>query len=238
MKNSKTNKKKVVFLINGYEVRIHRDKRKNLKSSANYNYKNSKRRKRRARHYIYINEKPVWLHCYLANKYIRKLKKGDIVHHEDGNTLNNSLENLEIMTRAEHIREHKPVKGYKFTLEQRKRLSDSHKDQKAWNKGMKGFKHTEIAKLNMSNAQKGRKITWGRKISIAKYKVTKGQVLRFLRKNPTASGENIQDYFNLETHQAIRRLGGMRKLRKKLDIDLKRSWYINNKGERITTYNL
>lgn len=223
--------------IDGYKVKIFRSKIKKPKSIY-YQYKNSKRQLQREIHYIYINGKYIRLHRYLANKYIRKLKEGEIVHHKNGKTLDNDINNLEIMTRADHAREHKPVKNYKFTIEQRRKLSESHKGQEAWNKGMKGFKHTEESRLNMSNAQKGRIITWGKKISKAKYKVTKSQVLDFLRKNPKASSEDVRNYFHLETHSAIRRLGGMRKLRKKLGIDLKRSWYIDNKGERITTYNI
>jgi hypothetical protein len=36
----------------------------------------------------------------------RPLGPGEVVHHKDGNHLNNSPENLEVMTQAEHMREH------------------------------------------------------------------------------------------------------------------------------------
>lgn len=38
----------------------------------------------------------------------RKLTSDEIVHHKDGNKLNNSIENLEILTRSEHINLHRP----------------------------------------------------------------------------------------------------------------------------------
>ena len=36
----------------------------------------------------------------------RPLKPGEVVHHKDGNKRNNEPENLEAMSRADHIREH------------------------------------------------------------------------------------------------------------------------------------
>ena len=36
----------------------------------------------------------------------RKLDFNELVHHKDGNKLNNSIENLEIVTRSEHIYKH------------------------------------------------------------------------------------------------------------------------------------
>jgi hypothetical protein len=35
------------------------------------------------------------------------LKKGTLVHHKDRDTLNDAIENLQAMTRAEHLREHR-----------------------------------------------------------------------------------------------------------------------------------
>lgn len=169
---------------------------------------------RNERHYLYINGKRIWLHHYLVNKYIRKIKQGEIVHHKDFNHINDSINNLEILTRSEHIKKHKPVLGYKFTKEQKKRISDAHKGQKAWNKGLSGFKHSDISKENMSKAQKGRIITWGHKISKAKKKVTRQQILEYLKNNQESSLREIRDHFKLKSNSPIRAYGGLRKLRK------------------------
>lgn len=37
----------------------------------------------------------------------RKLRPDEIVHHIDGNKLNNNIENLKIMTRGEHSKLHR-----------------------------------------------------------------------------------------------------------------------------------
>jgi hypothetical protein len=43
-----------------------------------------------------------------AHRVVVGAKKGFIVHHKDGNKLNNSPENLEVMTQSEHCRSHAP----------------------------------------------------------------------------------------------------------------------------------
>ena len=46
-------------------------------------------------------------HRLLIEKQIgRLLFRNEVVHHKDGNTLNNSLDNLELMTASEHSRFH------------------------------------------------------------------------------------------------------------------------------------
>lgn len=42
----------------------------------------------------------------LENKIGRKLEKGEIVHHIDGNKRNNNPDNLQLMTQSEHIKLH------------------------------------------------------------------------------------------------------------------------------------
>ena len=164
--------------------------------------------------YFRENNKVVWWHVYLAETRIRPLTRGEVVHHIDGNPLNNAVSNLQIVTRAEHVRIHAPVKGYKFTTEQRKRLSDSHKGQKAWNTGMRGFKHSAEAKANMSRAQTGRKITWGDRISASKTKATKAQLIQFIQGRPHCSAADIKQAFKLKSNAVIHKHGGLRRLKK------------------------
>jgi HNH endonuclease len=69
-------------------------------------------------------------HRVIAEQMLgRPLTKGEVVHHRDGNKRNNAPENLEVMTQAEHMREHglgvpgmelfwKPWKGRKRNVVQ------------------------------------------------------------------------------------------------------------------------
>lgn len=51
------------------------------------------------------------LHDIIAEMVIgRKLKPVEVVHHKDGNKMNNSPSNLQVMTRGEHTRLHKRQK--------------------------------------------------------------------------------------------------------------------------------
>lgn len=47
----------------------------------------------------------------------RPLRKGEIVHHKDGNKLNNHPDNLELMTQSEHVRRH-----HKEMMEKRREI--------------------------------------------------------------------------------------------------------------------
>jgi HNH endonuclease len=49
-------------------------------------------------------------HRYLTERRLgRRLLPTEIVHHKDGDTLNNSIDNLEIMTRAAHVVHHHAI---------------------------------------------------------------------------------------------------------------------------------
>ncbi len=56
---------------------------------------------------IQVDKKQVRIHRFLMEKLLgRKLDRNECVHHKDGNKLNNSIENLEVCTRSEHIKKH------------------------------------------------------------------------------------------------------------------------------------
>ena len=42
----------------------------------------------------------------MTTKIGRPLKKGETIHHKDGNKLNNKISNLELLTRSEHMKRH------------------------------------------------------------------------------------------------------------------------------------
>jgi len=57
------------------------------------------------RGYIFIGHKRK--HQELMEKKLgRRLKKGEVVHHIDGDKLNNNLDNLVVMSRSEHMKLH------------------------------------------------------------------------------------------------------------------------------------
>ena len=47
----------------------------------------------------------------MEQKLGRRLQKGELVHHDDDDGLNNAPENLFVKTRASHVRHHKPRLG-------------------------------------------------------------------------------------------------------------------------------
>ncbi|RYD38954.1 MAG: HNH endonuclease [Verrucomicrobiaceae bacterium] len=65
----------------------------------------------------YIKERGVHQHRVVAARTLgRPLKRGEIVHHIDGNKHNNSPENLQVMTQSRHMKLHRPdmVRPKKF----------------------------------------------------------------------------------------------------------------------------
>ena len=80
--------------------------------------------------YIKVNPPKGYKHCCI-HQYIWMVANGcDIpegydIHHIDGNKLNNSIYNLELIDEKTHISEHK--KGKKHSEETRNKISKSHK---------------------------------------------------------------------------------------------------------------
>jgi len=71
--------------------------------------------------YTYINVQGYLTDCHDRNNKVAihrklyeeyhnvKLTSNDIIHHKDGNKLNNSINNLELLTRSEHINRHRDL---------------------------------------------------------------------------------------------------------------------------------
>jgi HNH endonuclease/NUMOD3 motif len=81
----------------------------------------------------------------------KPVPKGMIVHHKNGNHYDNRIENLQVVTPAEHNKIHftghaSPNKGRKMSLEQRKKISESRK----------GYVMPEEQKKHLSKVLKGR----------------------------------------------------------------------------------
>lgn len=59
---------------------------------------------------IYVNKKQWRTHRYVMENYIgRKLLSSELVHHKDDNRNNNRIENLEIVSRSEHMKIHPQI---------------------------------------------------------------------------------------------------------------------------------
>lgn len=57
---------------------------------------------------LYNNGDYIKEHIYVMEKYLgRKLKKGEVVHHIDGNKSNNDIKNLQLMTASQHSKFHR-----------------------------------------------------------------------------------------------------------------------------------
>lgn len=66
--------------------------------------------------------KQVFEHRLVMEQFLgRKLLPNEVIHHKDGNGLNNALENLELMTQAEHQNEHL-MEGTAWDVEEAEKL--------------------------------------------------------------------------------------------------------------------
>lgn len=74
---------------------------------------------------ISVNGKQFLLSRYTAEKFIgRRLSSDEIVHHIDGNPFNNSIENLMVVSRAEHKKIHGDI-GKETRLKKKYHFDDN-----------------------------------------------------------------------------------------------------------------
>lgn len=78
-----------------------------------------------------------------------KIPEGYVVHHKDGNKLNNDIDNLELKTRADHNYHHH--KGNKYTKEARKKMSDSHKGKMTGDKNPQWKGYARVVKNGITH---------------------------------------------------------------------------------------
>ena len=73
---------------------------------------------------IYVDGKPVKEHRHVMSQHLgRLLTLEEYVHHKNGNKTDNRLENLEVMTKTQHIRHHRI--GVSHTEKTKRQMSSS-----------------------------------------------------------------------------------------------------------------
>lgn len=84
----------------------------------------SHKREKYPRRHIKIKEPNTWMPLarYIWEKKNGKIPKGYVLHHKDRNPLNDTIDNLEILTRAEHLEVHRKEHNKK---RQRRRIKES-----------------------------------------------------------------------------------------------------------------
>lgn len=90
-------------------------------------------------------------HRLVMEQYLgRKLKRTEVVHHKDGNKLNNAIENLELMSLSDHSRMHMKelvdAPGMRDLISDRAKKS-SHKGEKNKSAKLKDSDIPEIKRL-------------------------------------------------------------------------------------------
>lgn len=58
---------------------------------------------------IYVNGKTKHIHRVEWQKHHGDIPKGCVIHHKDENKLNWDIDNLELITRSEHLKKHKNI---------------------------------------------------------------------------------------------------------------------------------
>lgn len=131
---------------------------------------------------IQVNKKQVRLHRYLMEQCIgRSLSFNEIVHHKDGDIFNNDLSNLELITRAEHMRRHNEIHEASIRAKQKydyphDRIIELYCNQRLSTKAMESVLQIPYLSLNYYiRKYQLKKQDWickcGNKVAVYKYKM-------------------------------------------------------------------
>lgn len=64
-------------------------------------------------HVVSISNHPVLAHRMIMEQHLgRSLSSDEVIHHKDGNRLNNDIRNLQLTTQSEHMRIHRSLIGW------------------------------------------------------------------------------------------------------------------------------
>src|SRR6516165_8742067 len=74
-------------------------------------------------------------HILIASTKIRPLKKGEHIHHRNGNTLDNRVENLQIVSRSEHMSIHRSL-GPLWAVQHDKCIQCGTQERPHWARGL------------------------------------------------------------------------------------------------------
>lgn len=124
-----------------------------------HRYPNSKRTQHKKYYWAHNSNKksPFPFHRYLWTKAHGEIPKGFHVHHKDHNTLNNTLENLELISARDHAKYHSglPDRKKKASENAKKNNKKLQEAAKIWRHSEEGRKwHSEHSKESVNKPRK------------------------------------------------------------------------------------
>ena len=99
-----------------------------------------------------------YLHRLIWEEHYGEIPEGYVIHHKNENPQDNSISNLELMSKTNHGRIHNigeknPNYGKPLPPEHRRKISENHPDLSGEKNGMYGKQHKLSSRLLMSNGR-------------------------------------------------------------------------------------